>query len=154
MTANAQNMKEYKIEIKIDASKEEVWKEIINFKNYPTWNTILIMEQNDSLIIGEKFSVTINKGNGKKSKFKATAIGKENHRSFSAKQKMIGDWFFSAIHHFMIREISAEKVLFIQKWELRGIIASLFRKPIFKELETFNQMNIELKNKLEGDQSF
>lgn len=143
-------MKEYKIEITINASKEEVWNEITNFKNYPNWNTILIMEQNDSLVVGEKFYVTINKPNGKKSQFKATTIRKERNLYFSAEQKIIGNWFFSAIHHFIIQEIDTKHVLFIQKWELKGIIASLFRKQILKELESFGQMNNELKDRLEN----
>ncbi|MDN5216945.1 SRPBCC domain-containing protein [Fulvivirgaceae bacterium BMA12] len=145
-------MKVYKIDIKINASKEAVWNEITNFKNYPKWNSILEMKENDSLIVGEKFSVTINKPNGKKSKFKATTLSKEDYQSFSAQQKIIGDWFFSAVHHFTVREIDPTQVLFIQKWELKGIISSLFRKQIFEELESFNQMNIELKDKLEQKQ--
>ena len=144
-------MKEYKIEIAIDTSKEKLWEEITNFKNYPNWNTVLAMTQNDGLIVGKKFSVTIFKPNGKQSNFKATAIGKKKNRSFSAKQKIIGDWFFSATHHFIIQEIDIKHVLFIQHWELKGIIASLFRKQIFDELEGFNQMNTELKDNLENN---
>ncbi len=146
----AQKMKEYKIEIKIHASKEIVWQTITDFKNYPNWNTILEMEENDSLIIGEKFKVEIHKPNGKNSKFKATAINKTDSKSFSARQTIIGKWFFSASHHFIIKEIDNENVLFIQKWELKGIVASIFRKQIFKELDMFNKMNKELKDKVEN----
>ncbi|WP_148639340.1 SRPBCC domain-containing protein [Aquimarina longa] len=142
-------MKEYKIEIKINASKETVWKTITNFKEYPNWNTILEMEQNEDLVVGKKFKVTIYNPKGKKSKFNATTMHREDNVSFSATQKIIGKWFFSATHYFIIREIDKEHVVFIQKWKLRGLITSLFYKQICKELKSFNAMNTELKTVLE-----
>ena len=60
-----------KIEIKINASKEKVWDAITDFKNYPKWNSVLEIKNNDSLLLGNKFQVTINQPNGKQSKFKA-----------------------------------------------------------------------------------
>ncbi len=142
-------MKEYKTEIEINASKEAVWKAITCFEDYPNWNSILIMKENDSLVIGEEFDVTINKPNGKHSKFKATLISKEDHRSFSASATIVGKWFFEAIHYFIINEIDKEHITFIQKWELKGIITSMSCKQIFKELEDFKRMNNELKKLVE-----
>ena len=151
ITINAQKMKEYKIEIKINTSKEVVWETITDFKDYPNWNTVLKMEQNESIIIGKKFKVTINNPNDKKSKFKAIAIKKEDYKSFAATQKMIGKWLFSATHYFIIKEIDKEHVMFIQKWKLTGILNSLFNKQIIKSLEHFKQMNDELKAKVENN---
>lgn len=146
---NAQKMKEYKLEIEVNASKETVWKAITNFKDYPKWNTVLVMKNNDSLILGNKFHVEITKPNGKLSKFKATTISKNEFQSFSATQTMIGKWFFQATHYFIIKEIDENNIIFIQKWELKGVIASMFHKQIFKELEEFNKMNGELKKMVE-----
>lgn len=145
LSANSQKMKEYKIEIKIDASKEKVWKAITDFENYPKWNSVLRMQNNDSLIVGNKFHVTITQPNGKQSKFKAKIISKEKLESFVGTQTMFGKWFFKATHHFIVKEIDKKNTLFIQKWEFNGIIASLFRKQIFKELAVFNTMNKEFK---------
>lgn len=148
-TLKAQTMKDYQIEIEINSPKEIVWKAISDFKNYPNWNSVLVMKNNDSLIVGEKFHVTIIQPNGKKSNFKAVAISKEEFQSFSATQTMIGKWFFQATHFFIIKEVDKENIIFIQKWELKGLIASLFRKQIFKELEAFKEMNSELKKYVE-----
>lgn len=149
LNVNAQKMKEYKIEIDIKASKETVWNVLTDFGSYINWNSVLIMNNNDSLILGNKFDVTIIQPNDKRSNFKATAISKKNFQSFSATQKIIGKWFFQATHYFVIKEIDKEHITFIQKWELKGIIASIFRKQIFKELEVFNTMNNELKELVE-----
>jgi len=143
-------MKEFKIEIEINASKETVWKAITDFENYPNWNSVLVMKENDSLTIGEKFDVTINKPDGKHSKFKATATSKEDHHSFSATATIIGKWFFETTHYFIINEIDKEHIIFIQKWELKGMIAPMFRKQIFKELEVFDQMNTDLQKLVEN----
>lgn len=142
-------MTEYKIAIDINASKETVWNAITDFENYPKWNSVLVMMNNDDLILGNKFDVTINKPNNKHSNFKAVAVDKENFSSFSATQKIVGKWLFEATHHFIIREVNKQNITFIQKWELKGIIASIFRKQIFKELELFNKMNNELKELVE-----
>ncbi|MFK8036769.1 MAG: SRPBCC domain-containing protein [Crocinitomicaceae bacterium] len=149
LNVNAQKMKEYKIEIDINASKETVWKALTGFENYPKWNSVLTMNNNDSLILGNKFDVTITQPNDKHSNFKATAISKKNFQSFSATQEIIGKHFFQATHYFIIREIDKEHITFIQKWELKGIIASILRKQIFEELEVFNTMNNELKQLVE-----
>jgi hypothetical protein len=138
-------MKDYIIEIEINASKEAVWKIITDFEQYPKWNSVLKMESNDSLLVGNEFDVTINKPDNKQSSFQATMISKEQDKSFAAKQKMLGKWFFQATHYFIIKETDQENVTFIQRWELKGLLASMFRKQIFSELEDFKKMNKELK---------
>lgn len=66
INVNAQKMKEYKIEIAVKASKEKVWEVITNFENYPSWNSVLKMESNNNLIVGNKFKVTITQPNWKR----------------------------------------------------------------------------------------
>ncbi len=90
INVNAQKMKEYKIEIDINASKEKVWEVITDFENYPKWNSVLVVKNNDSLKLGHKFHVIITKPMGKKSKFKATVISKKEYQLFSVTHTIIG----------------------------------------------------------------
>ena len=85
--------------------------------------------------------------NGKDSEFKATTLSKEVNRSFAARQDIIGKWFFSATHYFIIEDPgdSKEYVRFIQKWHLTGLITKLFKKQICQQLAQFKKMNEELK---------
>lgn len=140
-TAMAQS--EYKISVDLQASKENVWEAITNFKAYPRWNSVLSMHDNDQLQIGRKFNVTIHLGK-KDSKFRAEALSKEDYRTFSAQQTMLGKWFFSATHHFHLEDVG-DGVRFVQRWQLTGIMSKLFKKQIFKQLALFNTMNEELK---------
>jgi len=83
---SAQIMKTHEISVEIDTSKEKVWEAITTFQNYPKWNSVLKMTNNDDLILGNKFQVTITQPNGKQSKFKAKAVSKENLQSFTGCQ--------------------------------------------------------------------
>lgn len=140
----AQQMKEFTLEERIHAPKEKIWSILTDFQNYE-WNSVLTMKDNDSLKIGQTFQVTITKENGKQSSFKAITLSKNLNESFSAQQIMLGKWFFSATHYFILKETEKNSVVFIQKWELKGIMSSLFKNMIFKELEEFKRMNRELK---------
>lgn len=137
-------MSEYTISIDLSQSSKKVWEVLTDFNKYNEWNTVLSMANNDQIEIGKEFNVTIYNKKGKDSKFKATALAKEVNKSFSAQQKILGKWFFTATHHFIIEETDS-KVRFVQKWELVGIISKLFKKQIFKQLAEFKRMNDELK---------
>ena len=141
----------YTIHIDIAATKAEAWDALIDFEAYPSWNSILTMTGNNQLEIGKKFHVTIHDGD-KASRFKAVTLSREEFWSFSAKQTIIGKWFFSATHHFILKEADAstKDIRFIQQWHLTGIISKVFKKQIFKQLGLFKQMNLELKTYLEN----
>lgn len=143
----AQN--EYTIKVELRASKQEVWKTITNFRSYDQWNTVLIMNNNDRLEIGKKFKVTIIDDKSKQSKFKALVLTHEPNESFSARQTILGKWFFSATHHFIIHSENKAKTTFEQTWDFTGILYKPFKKIIFKQLKRFNQMNTDLKTYLE-----
>ncbi len=145
ITMKAQNT--YEISVTIDQAKENVWKVITDFNSYEQWNSILSMAENDELVIGEKFAVTIH-DHGKDARFKAITLTRIENESFSAQQKIIGKWFFSATHFFILNEKDGQ-TQFTQKWKFTGLLSRLFKKPIFKQLELFNTMNDELKQFME-----
>ena len=140
----------YIIKVNINASKEKVWQTITDFKHYSQWNSVLKMQNNDKLTLGEKFDVTIFAEDGSISDtFEATAITKMKDHSFSASQVMLSDSLFKATHHFEIQEVSKNKVTFIQKWEFNGVLGYLFEGMIIDVLQTFKKMNAELKKEIE-----
>jgi hypothetical protein len=140
---------EYEIKIDLRADRQTVWRTITDFKSYRHWNSMLEMADNDQLEVGKKFRVAIIEENGKKSKFSAETISKEELRSFSARQVILANWFFSATHYFILEEAGEGTVRFIQRWRLTGILSTLFKKQIFRQLALFNRMNFELKKYLE-----
>lgn len=135
---------EYTISINLSQTGKKVWDVLTDFNRYHEWNSVLTMSNNDRIEIGKEFDVTIHIKNGKDSKFKAITIAKEVNKSFTAQQKILGKWFFTATHHFIIEETNSQ-VSFVQKWELSGVISRLFKKQIFKQLAEFKRMNEELK---------
>ncbi len=140
----------YIISIDIDASKEKIWSLITDFENYPKWNSVLKMENNDNLKLEKNFLVTIFDENGLiEDNFKAMLLDKKKYRYFSPSQTLLTKHFFKATHQFLIEEISQNKVKFTQKWKLEGVIAYLFEAMIFDVLNIFKTMNLELKEKAE-----
>jgi hypothetical protein len=141
---------DYVLSIDIDASKEKVWNIITNFKNYPKWTNVIIMKNNDNLEIGKNFDVTIYDTDGSVAdNFQAIVVSNNKYQSFSASQTIWTKSFFKATHHFVIKEISKNKIQFIQKWELEGVIGYLFEGIIFDVLGLFETMNLELKKEAE-----
>ncbi len=138
---------EYIIEAETKASREEAWKFLTDFPSYPEWNSVLEMRKNDNLEVGKFFHVTIHH-NGEISKFRAMTLYVKDNDSFAAEQRILGKWFFSAIHHFIITEKN-NRIVLVQRWELKGIIARLFRKRIFKLLDEFKKMNREFVAELD-----
>ena len=141
--------KTFSIEIQLKASKQAVWNVLVDFPSYESWNSVLKMKNNDSLEVGRKFDVTITNQKGKTSSFKAKTLTNEAPNAFSARQKIIGKWLFSATHHFILEEHDNGETTFIQTWEFTGILFRLFKKVIFRDLEHFNQMNQDLSVKLQ-----
>ena len=152
VTTNIQNINEYNymIKINIEASKEEVWSVITDFENYDKWNSVLKMQGNNNLELGKTFDVIIFEKDGSKAdSFQAIAINKTKYQSFSASQTILTKYFFRATHHFIIKELSKNEVVFIQGWELEGVIGYLFEGMIIDVLELFKNMNLELKAEVE-----
>ena len=134
----------YVIGVDVPGTKEEVWATIADVKSYPNWTSILSLLDNDEVEIGKQFNVVISKKGRTLSQFKATLIGKEEYHFFSARQTMLGRWFFSATHHFIVEENNGQ-VRFIQSWDFTGVLYGLFKKQIFKLLDVFKIMNEELR---------
>jgi len=136
----------YIIDITINAPKEKVWNIVTDFKNYPKWNSVLKMENNDNLGVGQKFNVTIYDKDGSiQDNFEAITVTKATNKEFSASRTIWTKFFFKATHHFVIEEVSSNQVRFFQKWELEGAIGYLFEGMIFDVLDLFKTMNLELK---------
>jgi hypothetical protein len=149
--SNNQNEQyDYIIDIKIKASKEKVWDIITNFSDYPKWNSVLKMQNNDDFEIGKEFNVTIfNKDGSIADNFPAIAIEKIPYKQFWASSTMLHKNLFKATHYFVIEEISANEIKFIQKWKLEGVVSYLFESMIFEQLDLFILMNDELKKEAE-----
>ncbi|MFT5659739.1 MAG: hypothetical protein ACI9TV_000361 [Sulfurimonas sp.] len=150
---NTDTTKEYDYVIQIDiaSSKEKVWNVLTNFKDYSKWNTVLKMQNNDNMELGKEFDVSIFENDGSLAdSFQAIAVHKTKYESFSASQTIFTKSFFKATHHFIIEEVSNNEVIFIQKWELEGVIAYLFESMIFDLLDLFVRMNLELKIEVEN----
>lgn len=139
----------YEISVEVNAPVEKSIQVIRNFKDYPEWNSVLRMEENDNLVVGEKFQVTILKDQKKKERFKAKVL-QVDENTFSARQVVCCGWFFTAVHHFILEKTGENTSRLTQRWELHGMIYGMFKSDILETLASFKTMNAEFKQRVEN----
>lgn len=139
--------KQIKTSITIKANKERVWKILMDFENYPAWNSFI-----------KSVTGTVKQGNQIKVKLggmtfrpKILALKKE------AELRWLGHlWFkglFDGEHQFRLTENADGTIYFEQNETFTGILVGLFSKSLDKDTKAgFVQMNEELKLRAESDE--
>lgn len=139
-------MREMRTEIEIEASKETIWKILMNFENYPEWNPFIRSISGDQET-NKKLNVILDIG----SKMKMKPIVQEviPNKKFSWLGKLFIPKLFDGNHIFEIEE-TENGVKFIQRERFFGILVWPILKMIGKKTEKgFMAMNEALK--LEGE---
>lgn len=140
-----------KKQITINASKEEVWKAIIDFKNYDKWNTQLTFlggEVKPEGYLRLKLSVT----GTKPYTFEPKISHWEEERRFAWLARTGIPRIFDGEHFFELQELEEDKTLVTNREEYRGVISLLMKNlPMMKSApQGFEQMNKELKAYVES----
>ena len=158
-------------EININASAEQVWKNLMEFDAYPKWNPFILQIGTDKL--NEKDGQKKIKNNGvgeiKNNGIGEIKVGKtitakiqppgrgamvfnpmvlefEPNKKFTWLGKLWIKGLFDGEHHFEIKENGDGSITFKQFEHFNGILVPLLRKMLDENtLEGFNQMNKALK---------
>lgn len=141
-------MKEIYTEIEINASASIVWNILIDFDNYPNWNPF-IQKISGSLQGGAQIEAFIKPPNSNGMKFKPKILTYRPEKEL----KWLGNlWIpklFDGEHSLIIKKISENKVLFIQKEMFSGLFIPFF-SGLLKDTEAgFEMMNQALKKEAE-----
>lgn len=138
-------------EIAINASKEKVWNALLDFQNYPSWNTFIQKIEGNS-DLGEKVDVKIIPPVGLPLEFEGTICRNTPNKTLAWNGYMIAEWLFRPTHIFEIEEKSENEVLFIHREEYEGFIIP-FVKFMLPTLvgKGFEVMNNDLKKFVETE---
>lgn len=130
-------------QITINASPEEIWTELIDFKSYPEWNPFINKIEGIPLK-GNKLKATI-----ADMKFKPLILESIPNKKLVWLGKLGIKGLFHGEHSFEI--IPQQKgCKFIQNEKFSGILVPFFKNKLMKETkEGFNSMNKELKKRVE-----
>lgn len=140
-------LREYELYIDIDASKEQVWNAITDFKNYRTWNTFL------PFVDG-----SFKKGSALFIKAKESDAGSlisvediEEGEKFVLSRYFIHPSLIHLIHHFEVETNGSGITRFTQRWEGHGLLTLIIWSKLCARMKKFDRFNSDLKNHLESD---
>jgi hypothetical protein len=145
---------EIRTEIEINAPADTVWKVLINFPDYGSWNPV-IPKIDGMPYRGNKISFNIQAAPGIQIPIMACEILVADSAQHELRWKgpaipIAGD-ILSGEHFFIVQEISPNKVRFVHGEDFTGLAAPML-KPLLEQrlTDSYNEMNRALKKRCEG----
>lgn len=137
-------------EIIINSSKEKVWKALLDFQNYPTWNTFITKIEGNSDLGGQvKFRLALPVGFPLE--LERIICRNVPNKVLAWNGYMVARGLFEATYIFEIEEKSEHEVLFIQREEYRGFMIPFVKFMLPTLLKKgFENMNQDLKKFVEA----
>ena len=146
----AQEKKEIRTEIIINASTAAVWSVLIDNENYENWNPFIVKSEH-TIELGKRIKNTLKNGH-KTMIFKPRIKEFETNKFFGWVGHLFIPGIFDGHHTFELKEISENETLLTQAESFRGIFSGLLLKSIKADTEIgFNAMNKALKKEAEKD---
>ena len=112
-------MRQIKTEIEIRASTERIWELLLNFENYPQWNTFIRSISGNSAVGSRLKLVIVSPLNNSTNTFYPVITQNFENEHFAWNRKLYGHMgiLFTATHKFTLRPISDTRTLFVHEEE-------------------------------------
>lgn len=137
--------KEIKTSITIQASKEQIWNVLIDFKNYPKWNPF-IKSISGEPTVGSQLNAEIGS-----MKFKPFVLVSDNQKELKWVGKLVIKGLFDGEHQFILEEQDDGSIKFHQNEKFSGLLVGLFAKKLDSDTKRgFEEMNKALKQSVEN----
>jgi len=135
---------ELKTSIKIEATPQRVWQQLMDFESYGTWNPF-ITEIHGNAAKGEQLSI-----HAGGMKFKPTVLVHEENREFKWLGSLLFKGVFDGAHRFLLEKDADGNTIFHHSEHFQGILVPVFKKKLLVETKAgFEQMNEALKQQVE-----
>jgi hypothetical protein len=135
-------------EIEIDAPAETVWRILMDFENYPSWNPFIRRVEGETKP-GSALKVFIQPSGGTGMTMKPNVVEHSANVKFSWLGSLLVKGLFDGKHEFLLEPLpgsAGNKVKFIQREEFSGILAPVIWALIKKNTRRgFEEMNSALK---------
>lgn len=133
-------------QIRIKASRQKVWDELINLENYPSWNPF-IRKAEGELKEEKNLKITVQPVGGKEMSFSPTVITVIPEEKLAWKGQVLTPGIFTGQHEFILEE-KEEGTLFTQREDFFGLLVPFIN--LSGSEEGFEKMNLALKDRLES----
>ena len=135
---------ELNTQITINASPEEIWNVLIDFKSYPDWNPFI------TSIEGTPETGNQLKADIDGMKFKPLILESISNKKLVWKGRLLFKGLFDGEHSFEIIQ-QQESCLFIQSEKFTGILVPFFKKKLSIDTKQgFISMNEKFKQRIEA----
>ena len=136
--------KQIKTSITINASKERIWEILMDFENYPEWNTF-IKSVFGKVEVGKQIRIEL-----QGMTFKPVVLVLNDNTEL----RWLGHFWFKGLfdgeHRFYLTDNGNGTTNFEQSEKFSGILVKLFSKSLDKDTKIgFEKMNKELKLRAE-----
>jgi hypothetical protein len=143
--------KEIKSQIVINALPEKVWAVLLDFKNYPSWNTF-IKSISGEVKVGNKIKAYIEPPEGKGMTFKPKVLVFNTNKELRWMGHLLFQGLFDGEHIFELIDNGDGTTTFFQRENFRGILVPFFKTMLEVNTQNgFELMNKELKKRVESD---
>lgn len=143
-------MEHIRSEIDISATLDKVWRVLVDFDTYPSWNPF-VRSINGEQAPGTQLSVTVQPEGGRAMTFKPRLLVFEREKELRWKGKLLLPGVFDGEHYFQLTAVTPGKVHFVQGEVFSGFLVPLvFRGSMRAGTERgFAAMNRALKIRAE-----
>ena len=142
-------MKEFEIEIEINATPKKAWDVFVDLDNYGKWNPVIPsgkgkLEVNNTLeLIWERATKTV--------VFRPKIVAIEPHQRFTFSTTILHTQLAHLMHHFEFEAIDNDAgTRLVQRWECTGLMIPLLWGVLLPGFKEFENMSIGLKDYVEG----
>jgi hypothetical protein len=137
-------------EIVINTTPENVWKVIMDFENYPTWNPFIKSIKGNPTVT-KNIEVVIQPTSKKPMQFRPKVLVCNPHKEFRWIGKLVLKHIFDGEHIFILKDNNNGTTTFIQYERFRGILVPFLKRTLnTNTLSGYNNMNEALKKRCEN----
>ena len=142
-------MREFRTEIEINATPDQVWEALMDFDSYSEWNPF-VQSASGNQVPGETLKIYIKPPKGMGMTIKPKVKKVEPGSEFRWKGKMLISGLFDGEHIFELRPTD-NGCHFTRREEFTGILVSPMLRLVGKKTQRgFNEMNAALKQRVES----
>ena len=142
-------MKEIRADIDINASAEQVWRILTDFRLYPEWNPFIKGISGEAKT-GREIEVRVAPPGGKAATWRPRVLRAAAREELRWLNRLLIPGLFDAEHALRIERVGDSKVHFVQQETISGILVPLMGKALEARQRGFEAMNAALKARAEA----
>ena len=142
-------MKDLHSQMEINASAQRVWRLLTDSPSYPQWNPFIRRVSGEAKI-GERLQVRLEPPGSLAITLRPKVLDSEPNHQLRWLGHLFMPGLFDGEHCFDIQLLRENRVRFVQREALRGLLVPLFARSLDNTLRGFKEMNHALKERAEA----